>query len=78
MTASQQAITVLYSSFDGTRIRRAYKTLAAARRFAHYYVGPHPELGGRYAVSADGVGKIVAQGCSLAELFPTPAAELQA
>ena len=38
-------------------------------------IGRHPELGGHYAVSGDGVGKITCDGCTLAELFPAEGAQ---
>ena len=45
-------------------------TLEGARRYAQGRVGPAPELGTSYAVSADGVGKVEAEGCKVAALFP--------
>jgi hypothetical protein len=65
---------VVYSSIDRVRIARQFKTLAPAMRFAHKWVGQHPDLAGdRYAISNDGVGKITAEGVTLRELFPEPA-----
>lgn len=72
-------ITVRYSSIDGVRKLKRFKTLAGARRFAHKYVGPHPEISswGQYAVSFDGVGKITMSGpdMSLKDLFPEESRE---
>lgn len=64
------AITVRYSAIDGYSKSRSFKTLAGACRFAHHYVGEHPDMGSGYAVSFDGVGKVTVRGASLAALFP--------
>ncbi len=66
-------ITIRYRSIDGYAERRNFRTLGGARRFAHLWVGPHPDLGSTYAVSNDGVGKITVEGATLADLFPAPA-----
>ena len=63
-------IIVRYSSCDGYSERRKFKTLKGAQKFAHRWIGEHPEIGSCYAVSGEGVGKITVQGCSLRELFP--------
>lgn len=68
-------ITVSYSSLDGGSQKRNYKTLKGARAFAHKWVGETPTLGGWYAVSFDGIGKITVEGCSLLDLFPKLAPE---
>lgn len=65
-------IIVTYTSMDRARRRRNFATLVAARRFAHYWVGAHPELAAHYAVSGDGIGKIEVRGCALRDLFPPP------
>jgi hypothetical protein len=62
-------ITVTYSSIDGVRKRRKFKTLAGARKFATHWVGDNPDLGSSYAVSFDGVGKITVDGVPLKKLF---------
>lgn len=64
-------ITVRYSAVDGARSSRKFGTLKGARAFAHKMVGPHPEMGFRYAISGDGIGKVTVEGVSLEELFPT-------
>lgn len=66
------SIRVRYTSIDGYRDTRKFKTLKGARVFAHDRVGPHPELGGTYAISRDGIGLIAVAGCTLRELFPEP------
>lgn len=65
-----RAIAVIYTSIDRVRKRRKYKTLKGARKFAHHWVGETPEMGGWYAVSGDGWGKIEVEGATLRELFP--------
>lgn len=64
-------IKVKYISVDsyGRGKWKTFKTLKGARKFAQYWVGKHPELGSTYAVSGDGVGKIVAEGVALKDLF---------
>lgn len=63
-------IKVSYRSVDGHTTTRTFKTLKGAQKFAHYWVGAHPEIGSTYAVSGDGIGKIMAHGATLRELFP--------
>jgi hypothetical protein len=63
-------IIVYYTSVDGCRKTEVCKDLQHAREWAHYWVGEHPEMGSRYAISGDGVGKITCSGCKLSELFP--------
>ena len=70
MEIKSKKIFVVYSSIDGCHLQRVFETLADAQAFAHYYVGAHPEQGSNYAVSADGVGKVVVTGATLDELFP--------
>lgn len=60
-----------YRSIDGVNQRKQFTTLKGAREFAHKMIGPHPDLGASYAVSNDGIGKIIPiEGASLADLFP--------
>ena len=66
-------IIVFYKSVDsyGRRTRRGYKTIEGARKWAQEMVGDAPEIGSRYAVSHDGIGKITCgAGCTLRDLFP--------
>jgi hypothetical protein len=63
-------IKVKYRSVDGYSKSRTFKTLKYARKFAHEWVGEHPDIGGGYAVSFDGIGRIMVSGVSLEELFP--------
>jgi hypothetical protein len=69
------AIRLRYSSFDGHAEEKTFSSVAEAQRFAHHWVGPHPEIGRGYAVSGDGIGKIEARGITLAALFPAPGSE---
>ena len=67
-------ITVSYRSVDNFSESRRFKTLAGAQRYARMRVGDSPEIGcgfGRpYAISDDGIGRIMVKGASLADLFP--------
>jgi hypothetical protein len=72
---------VTYQSCDGSRKTKTFKDLAAAREFAQYWIGKNPEMGSRYAISGDGIGKITAEGVELRALFgdlPVPAAPTEA
>lgn len=62
-------ITVTYRFYDFTKSEK-FHSLADARKFAHEWVGAHPEMGITYAVCEDGVGRITVVGCSISELFP--------
>ena len=65
-----KVIKLKYSSVDGYRKTRSFKTLKGARAFAQHYVGKNPEMGSTYAVSGDGIGKIVVvEGIALTDLF---------
>lgn len=68
----ERMIKVTYESIDGVCKTRKYKTLRGAQAFAHKWVGKHPDIGGWYAVSFDGIGKITVDGCSIHDLFPEP------
>mgnify|MGYP003585373323 CR=1 FL=1 len=68
-------ITVNYRSIDGYSQTRKYKTLAGAQKFAQAWVGKAPDLGGFYAVSYDGVGRITCDGCPIEVLFQRPQAK---
>jgi hypothetical protein len=67
---SAQAIKIGYRAVDGFRKTSTFKTLAGARRYAHRMIGEAPSIGSGYAVSDDGIGRVMVTGCSLAELFP--------
>jgi len=64
-------IKVKYISIDsyGRGEWKTFKTLQGARKFAQYWIGRNPEMGSTYAISGDGVGKIVADGVALKDLF---------
>jgi hypothetical protein len=67
----RREITVKYSSIDCSTTVRKFTTIAGASKFARNWIGDHPEIGSRYAVSGDGIGKIEVTGASLTELFPS-------
>jgi hypothetical protein len=62
-------IKVFYSSIDGYRKTKLFKTLKGARKYAQERVGANPDMGSYYAVSFDGIGKIQCEGVPLAHLF---------
>ena len=62
-------IKITRQSCDGFRDTRTFKTIEGARKFAVKYVGDHPEMGGDYAVSCDGIATIRVHGVTLRELF---------
>ncbi len=66
----QTPIKVRYSSVDRHSETRVFDSIDAAREFAQYWVGRHPEMGGSYAISGDGIGKIEVRGTTLDILFP--------
>lgn len=63
-------IKIYYSSVDGCRSVKNFKSLAGAKKYSHRMIGKHPEIGSNYAVSGDGIGKVQVAGASLAEMFP--------
>lgn len=64
-------IRVYYHAVDGFSEHRNFKTLRGARKYAQMRVGAHPDFGGHYSVSHDGVGKITVYGdATLGDLFP--------
>jgi hypothetical protein len=63
-------IMILYSSIDGIHRLTRFTSLAAAKEYAHKWIGKSPCLSPYYAVSDDGIGKIMVTGCTLSELFP--------
>jgi len=69
----EKRITVVYQAIDGYSKTGSFTSLESARRFARQWVGEHPEFGSDYAVSADGVGKVMVYGVSLRTLFPEAA-----
>ena len=71
-------IRLRYRSVDGCTKKQKFTSLADAQRFAHHWIGPHPEIGRGYAISGDGIGKIEAAGVTLAALFPEPGIKEQA
>lgn len=73
------AIKLRFSTLDGIRKTKAFKSLKGARKAAHAWIGADADVGGHYAVSTDGVVKLTVEGCTLADIFgpekdsdPTP------
>lgn len=64
------SIRVTYSTIDRFRKSQSFSTLKGAQAFAQKWVGKTPEMGGYYAVSGDGVGKIEVLGVPIEALFP--------
>ncbi|TRD15772.1 hypothetical protein [Palleronia caenipelagi] len=62
-------MTVIYESVDGCRREGKFSEIEDARTFAVKWVGHNPDIGGGYAVSADGIGKVTTEGLTLEELF---------
>jgi hypothetical protein len=62
-------IKLRFTTLDGVRKTKNFKTLTGARKAAHDWVGKDAQIGRNYAVSTDGVVKVVATGCTLVELF---------
>lgn len=62
-------IKLYFSTVEGSRWVKQYKTLAGARKAALKQLGP-PEIGSTYAISGDGVCKVQVAGATLKELFP--------
>ena len=73
-TATAEApkrIRLSYKAVDGASVYRTFATVEGARSFAQKWVGETPELGSYYAVSGDGVGKLMIDGpVTWKELFP--------
>jgi hypothetical protein len=63
-------IKVRYSSVDCFTETQTFDSIAAASEYARHWIGNHPEIGSRYAVSDDGIGKIEVEGATLRALFP--------
>lgn len=63
-------ITLYYATIDGVEKYIDCHSLTEARRKAQYWMGEHPEFGPYYAVSDDGVARLIADGCTLQDLFP--------
>jgi hypothetical protein len=63
-------IKVIYQAVDGYRKTATFRTLKGAQRFAHNWVSARPDVGSYYAVSPDGIGRVMVEGCSIREIFP--------
>ena len=58
-----------FTTLDGIRKTKRFKTLRNARKAAQEWVGTDADIGSYYAVSADGVVRVTVTGCTLADLF---------
>jgi hypothetical protein len=67
---AERNIKVSYRSIDRYSQTRRFKTLAGAQKHAQKWIGETPEIGWGYAVSGDGIGRIMVTGATLYELFP--------
>jgi hypothetical protein len=63
-------IKLRFTTLDGIRKTKKFKTLAGARKAAHDWVGKSAEIGSTYAISGDGVVKVTTEGCSLFDIWP--------
>lgn len=63
-------IRMYYSTIDGVNIHKACETIEEARSWAMTWVGEHPEIGSYYAISGDGIGKVMVDDCSIRDIFP--------
>jgi len=71
-------VRVAYDSIDRCRKTRTFKTIEGARKWAYEMVGKDAEIGTGYAVSTDGVGKVMVVGTTLRKLFQREDAERRA
>lgn len=60
-----------YRAIDGYKLEESFSSIVDARKFAYKWVGESPELGSYYAVSSDGVGRLMWDGIEAKELFPS-------
>ena len=74
--AEPAAIKVHVEAVDGFKTTHLCKNLTEARKAAQEHVGATPDIGSGYAVSADGVVKVTADGASLRDLFPRNVVDL--
>lgn len=63
-------IKLRFTTLDGIRKTKKFKTLAGARKAAHDWVGTNAEIGSYYAISGDGVVKVTTEGCKLTDIWP--------
>lgn len=64
-------IRLYFSTIDNCRSVKTFKSLKGAQKAAWDRVGKHPEIGSNYAISSDGIAKVVVSGdATMAQLFP--------
>lgn len=74
---STRKIVIHHEAIDGAKGFKKFNDLKWARQEAQKWVGKHPEIGSTYAVSGDGIVKVMVEGAALSEIFPAPANEAQ-
>jgi hypothetical protein len=62
-------ITTTFTTIDGFKERKTFKTLEGARRYAKRRMGDNFDIGSYYAVDMYGTGKLMVDGTSLAKLL---------
>jgi hypothetical protein len=67
-----ERIVVRYSTIDRYGKTWRYSTRKGAAKKVRELLGKHFDIGSNYAVSGDGIGKVVLDGATFAELFEEP------
>jgi len=62
-------IKLYFTTLDGIRKTKTFKSLKGARKAAHDWVGADADIGTGYAISTDGVVRVTCDGCTLNDLF---------
>jgi len=64
-------INIYYAASDGFTKEARFSDLGDAQRYAQFWIGKTYDLAGagNYAVSGDGVARIVVEGANIEELF---------
>jgi hypothetical protein len=62
-------ITIYYESVDGFKKTAEFTDIRDARTYAQEWMGKHCDVTHNYAISGDGIGRIMVDGISLADLF---------
>ena len=69
---SDTRIVIRYRTIDRFSERRVFTTLKGARAYARKRLGDSFDIGTGYAVSGDGIGKVMVEGIGLHELLEQP------
>lgn len=62
-------IKITYLAVDGFTKEATFTDLGDAQRYAQYHMGKYYERAGSYAISGDGVSKIMVEGATINKLF---------